>query len=135
MTMDDDRKLLLDRLVPSDVAPPEPTALTAEQRRVIATTFRSLLEGLYAHLPQKRSNYGFDPSQRLRLLGRRAADPTMSDVEFHREMAQIVTDLRDAHTRYLAPRSDADDAMFLPLLVERFVDEGRDPGYVASKVV
>jgi len=134
--MDDHRKLLNSRLAGPDAAV-DATAtpsLTPERRRSIVTTFRRLLEGLYTHLPQKRSSYGFDPSQRLRLLGERAADPDMTDAVFHREMAQIITDLRDAHTRYLGPRSHADQAMFLPLLVERYVEGDGTTGYIASKV-
>ena len=95
---------------------------------------RALLEGLYTHLPQKRATYGLDPSQRLRLLGERAADRGMTDAVFHRELAQIITDLRDAHTRYLGPGHQAGYAMFLPLFVERYRrDDGTD-AYVASKV-
>jgi hypothetical protein len=106
--------------------------LPPERRRVILDAFRGLIEGMYVHLPQKRASYGFDPSQRLRLLGERAAE--LRDDVFHRELAQIVTDLCDAHTRYLGPRAHGDQAMFLPILVERYTDEGGTVHFVASKV-
>jgi C-terminal processing protease CtpA/Prc len=135
--MDDHQQLLLARLAAAEAvataAPTEPLGLA--ERRTIVSTFRTLLEGLYTHLPQKRASYGFDPSQRLRLLGERAADPDLTDRIFHREMAQIITDLRDAHTRYLGPREHADHAVFLPMLVERYVEPDGTSGYVASKVV
>ena len=135
--MDGHQQLLLERLAEAEAAvtdvPTQP--LDVAQRRTIVATFRKLLDGLYTHLPQKRASYGFDPSQRLRLLGERSADPDLTDTIFHREMAQIITDLRDAHTRYLGPREHADHAMFLPLLVERYVEPDGATGYVASKVV
>lgn len=115
-------------------AEPAPVALSAAERRSIVDTLRSLLEGLYVHLAQKRASYAFDPLQRLRLLGERVADDAISDGVFHREMAQIFTDLRDAHTRYLGPRRHADHARFLPIMVERFVDPDDTSGYLASKV-
>ncbi len=139
--MDDHRRLLLTRLAPvaeSDgggvgVQPFAPLPLGVDQRRTIIGVFRSLLEGLYTHLPQKRATYGLDPAQRLRLLGERAGDPDMTDAVFHREIAEIITDLRDAHTRYLGPRHQAGYAMFLPLLVERYTTPDRTHAYVVSK--
>lgn len=134
--MDDHHRLLLARLSgdadTEQLTAPQPLGL--EQRHTIVEVFRSLLEGLYTHLPQKRATYGRDPSQRLRLLGERAGDPDMTDAVFHRELAQIITDLRDAHTRYLGPRHQAGYAMFLPLLVERYTKPDRTDAYVVSKV-
>ena len=42
--------------------------LTGDERRTIVTIFSTILEGAYAHLPQKRATYGHDPVQRLRAL-------------------------------------------------------------------
>ena len=105
--------------------------LTLAERRSVVSTFSTLLEGLYAHLPQKRATYGHDPVQRLRALYQRLDG--MDDAEFHRSMAAIVTELRDAHTRYLGPRTVHGVVATLPFLVERYMDE-RVEHYIASKV-
>ncbi|HEX4982446.1 MAG TPA: hypothetical protein VFV63_12130, partial [Ilumatobacteraceae bacterium] len=81
-------------------APPiEP--LTREERDAIITMFTDLLDGLYVHLPLKRAMYGIDPVQQLRRLHERAR--LMSDDAFHREIGTILSNLRDAHTAYIAP--------------------------------
>ena len=49
--------------------------------------------------PAKRAAYATDPVQALTLLRRRAAD--LSDTEFNRAVSEIITGLRDAHTRYI----------------------------------
>ena len=107
------------------------TPLTLAERGTVVSTFSNLLEGLYAHLPQKRATYGHDPVQRLRALSQRLSG--MDDAEFHRSMAEIVTELRDAHTRYLSPRTVHGEVAALPLLVERYVDD-QGEHYMASKV-
>lgn len=108
-----------------------PTPLTLRQRRTIITTLSTLLEGLYAHLPQKRATYGQDPVQRLRALYQRQEG--MGEGEFHRTLAEIVTELRDAHTRYLGPQTIQGRVALLPFLVERYVEHGTDH-YIVSKI-
>ena len=68
-------------------------------------------------MPQKRASYGQDPIQRLRALNQRLDE--MQDTEFHRNMAEIITQLRDAHTRYLGPQAIGGKVAVLPFLVER----------------
>jgi C-terminal processing protease CtpA/Prc len=97
----------------------------------VVGTFITLIGGLYAHLPRKRATYGHDPVQRLRSLYQRL--DSIEDDEFHRAMAEIVTDLRDAHTRYIGPASVHGQVAFLPLLVERYTEDSRDH-YVVSKI-
>lgn len=108
-----------------------PERLTHDERSAIVATFIAIIEGLYAHLPQKRATYGHDPVQRLRLLQQRLK--TIAEDEFHQSMAEIVTDLRDAHTRYIGPAHVEGDVAFLPVLVERYTDQSGDH-YVVSKV-
>lgn len=105
--------------------------LTVEEQRAVVETFITLIEGLYAHLPGKRARYGHDPVQRLRSLQQRL--DAIDDEEFHHSMAEIVTDLRDAHTRYIGPRQMQKQVAFLPILVERYTEEGREH-YVVSKI-
>lgn len=105
--------------------------LSTHQRREVVRTFITLIAGLYAHLPRKRATYGHDPVQRLRSLYQRL--DSIEDDEFHRSMAEIVTDLRDAHTRYIGPASVHGQVAFLPMLVERYTEDSRDH-YVVSKI-
>ncbi|MBA3338692.1 MAG: hypothetical protein H0T54_02900 [Geodermatophilaceae bacterium] len=102
-----------------------------EVRGQVIETFRGLIEGLYTHLPLKRSMYGADPVQRLRLLEQRAE--RLGDLGFHHELASIVTGLRDAHTRYVGPATLAGRAAMLPFLVESYGPTGK-ARYIVSKV-
>lgn len=106
-------------------------ALDTAERMEVIDAFATLVEGLYTHLPLKRAMYGIDPLQRLRLLGRRAA--SLDDFAFHKELAAIMTGLRDAHTRYVGPARLEGAAAMLPFLVESY---GAPPkcGYLVSKV-
>ena len=54
--------------------------------------------------------------QRLRILRTQASE--LTDDGFHAELADIVTRLRDAHTRYAGPSSLAGKVAALPFLVE-----------------
>jgi C-terminal processing protease CtpA/Prc len=88
-----------------------------------------MLETMYVHLPQKRAMYAIDPVQRLRLLEYRLeqADPKRLPraAEFHAEMTDIFTSLRDLHTNYLLPEPFANRVAFLPFLIEEYRDRGR----------
>jgi Peptidase family S41 len=101
------------------------------QRAAVASTFIGLVEGLYAHLPLKRSMYAIDPVQRLRLLLQRAE--RIDPVDFHYEMAEIVTGLRDAHTRYVGPTEFEGAVAILPFLIEAYGPTSA-PHYVVSKM-
>ncbi len=106
--------------------------LTPVERYQVIDTIIMLLDGLYAHLPQKRAMYGHDPVQRLRVVQQRVDNIDESD--FHRTIAEILTDLRDAHTRYLGPRASAGKIAVLPLLVETYDDANGDPHFIATKI-
>ena len=112
-------------------APPR-DALTPIERTNIITMFVDLLDGLYVHLPLKRAMYGIDPVQQLRRLHERAR--LMTDDAFHREIGGILTNLRDAHTAYIAPSPLAGTTARLPFLVEQFGTES-DPHFIVSKVI
>ena len=113
--------------------------LTQSQQLDIVQIFEGVLEGVYAHLPQKRAMYGQDPVQRLRLLEQRVrhttADKPLALSEFHRSMAEILTDLRDAHTRYVVGLNAGHLLVdMLPLMVEHFTEADQSRGYLVSKV-
>lgn len=105
---------------------------------------RLLLEGLYVHLELKRAMYATDPVQRLRLLERRldtehAAGPggatsTVSDLQFHAELAAIFRGLRDLHTVYQLPDPYRGNVATLGFLVESYTDARGRRRYVASKI-
>lgn len=119
------------RIGPAPRAAAEAEPLSGEERRAVVDTFITLLEGAYAHLPRKRATYGHDPVQRLRTLRQRIA--AIDEREFHRSMAEIVTDLRDAHTRYIGPRNVYGKVAFLPFLVEA-CEENTGTAYFVSKI-
>jgi C-terminal processing protease CtpA/Prc len=111
---------------------PKHDPLTPLERTSIINMFTDLLDGLYVHLPLKRAMYGIDPVQQLRRLHERAR--LMSDDAFHREIGGILTNLRDAHTVYIAPSPLAGTAARLPFLVEQFGSEDK-PRFIVSKVI
>src|SRR5690606_37153901 len=58
----------------------------------------------------------------------------MSDLDFHREMIDILDSLRDLHTCYRLPRPFRGKVAWLPFLIEE-CDDGGVTRFVVSKVV
>src|SRR5688572_29301051 len=108
-----------------------PGALTAAERLRLIDGIERVLEGVYTHLPLKRARYGFDPVQRLRILRSQIAE--LSDDAFHLELADTITRLRDAHTRYTGPAALESKVAALPFLVE-MIGSVSAPTYVVTKV-
>ena len=108
-----------------------PGSLTPAERRRLIDGIESVLEGVYTHLPLKRARYGFDPIQRLRIL--RSQIDELTDDGFHIELADIVTRMRDAHTRYTGPTSLSDKVAALPFLVD-MIGSAEAPTYVVTRV-
>lgn len=112
--------------------------LTPDERRVIVRQALILIEQNYAHLPLKRAMHAVDPVQRLKLLlqvlesGPEPAQP--SEIEFHREMTDIFTSVRDLHTNYLLPAPFNRMAAFLPFMIESYFDDDRKRRYLVSHV-
>ena len=94
------------------------TPLASSDRYELVEQASLLLEGLYVHLPLKRSMHAIDPVQRLRLLERRL--DTLSDLAFHAELTGVFTSLRDLHTVYQLPDPYRGHVATLGFLVERF---------------
>ena len=107
-------------------------ALTQPQRGSIVEQAEIMLESLYVHLPLKRSMHATDPVQRLKLL--RLHLSSLSERQFHDEMIDIFTDLRDLHTNYILPAPYASKTAFLPFLLEEFA-EGSTRKYLVSKML
>ena len=108
-----------------------PGSLTPAERRRLIDGIESVLEGVFTHLPLKRARYGFDPIQRLRIL--RSQLDELTDDGFHAELADIVTRLRDAHTRYVGPAQLAGRVAVLPFLVE-MAGTPSNPLYIVTHV-
>ena len=108
-----------------------PSSLTKAERLKLIDGVERVIEGVFAHLPLKRARYGVDPVQRLRIL--RTQVDQLSSYEFHIEVADVVTRLRDAHTRYAGPTSLSTKVAALPFLVEVF-GPPEAPTYVVTRV-
>lgn len=108
-----------------------PGSLSNAERLRILKGFEDVIAGVYTHLPLKRARYGFDPVQRIRILRTQAAQ--FDDDTFHSELAAIITEMRDAHTRYIGPASLASKVAALPFLVE-MIGATASPTYVVTKV-
>ena len=105
--------------------------LTPAQRATVVRQATAMIDGLYVHLPLKRAMHATEPVQRLRLLAQRL--PALSERQFHDELIDIFTDLRDLHTNYVLPAPFADKTAVLPFLVEEYVDKGK-VRYLVTKV-
>ena len=112
-------------------APAGMAALTWGQRLDIIDAWVQVLDGVYAHLPLKRALYGFDPIRAIEYL--RQQVPTLTDLQFHRELTNLINRLRDAHTQYSGPQSIAGAVATLPFLVEAW-GPPEDCRFVVSKV-
>jgi Peptidase family S41 len=100
------------------------------QRRTTVRQISAMLDGVYAHLPQKRAMYAFDPIARLRVLDREL--PGLTDAQFQAELQRILIGLRDLHTLYTLPRPYRNLAS-IGILIERCF-EGETPRWIVSKV-
>lgn len=116
--------------------------LSLADRRVLVEQALILLEQLYVHLPLKRSMHAIDPVQRLRLLQFQLVEEEFHnngtrspEIEFHKQMIDIFTSLRDLHTSYVLPFPFNGKVGFLPFLIEEYYDDKDIPHYMVSKVV
>jgi cytosine/adenosine deaminase-related metal-dependent hydrolase/C-terminal processing protease CtpA/Prc len=103
--------------------------VTLEDRRHIVQQAIVLLDQVYVHLPLKRAMHAVDPLQQLRLMQHRltelSEDQLGPDIEFHAEVAEIFTALRDLHTHYVLPEPFQSHEAYLPFLVEECAADGR----------
>jgi hypothetical protein len=93
-----------------------------------------LFDELYAHLPLKKSMYGVDPVQRLKLLIVRLPS-IVREAEFHEEMIDIFNSVRDLHTNYLLPEPFRGSTAYLPFMVEEYFDAAGVPHYPVTHVM
>lgn len=107
-------------------------SLTPEERDQIIDQALLVISEAYVHLPLKQSMHAVSPVQRLKLLKRRKEK--LSDINFHREIMDIFTNLRDLHTRYVLPDPFQQMVVFLPFFIEMYYD-GDKRKYVISKIL
>jgi hypothetical protein len=108
-----------------------PGSLTSGERLRLIDGIETVMAGVFAHLPLKRARYGADPIQRLQIL--RSQVDELTDDAFHLELADIVTRLRDAHTRYTGPATLEGKVAVLPFIIE-MAGSVTAPSYVVTKV-
>lgn len=112
--------------------------LTTDERILIVRQALILIESNYVHLPLKRAMHAIDPVQRLKLLLQELeSNPgayASSDLDFHHELTDIFTSIRDLHTNYLLPAPYSGMSAFLPFIVEDCF-ENNTCRYIVSHIV
>jgi hypothetical protein len=113
--------------------------LLLSERRLIVDQALVLLEQNYVHLPLKKAIHAVDPVQRLKLLKFRLSEMTsetmMDELQFHDEMLEIFTSVRDYHTRYTLPSPYNNSTAFLPFLVEEYFNQEDERRFIVTHVV
>jgi hypothetical protein len=111
--------------------------LSLADRQLLVEQALLLLEQTYVHLPLKEAMHGINPIQRLKLLQYRLAQMSEkqmpSEIQFHNEMTDIFTSLRDLHTNYLLPAPFNGKTAFLPFRVEEYFENGQRK-YIVSRL-
>lgn len=111
--------------------------LSLADRQLLVEQAIVLMERVYVHLPLKKAMHAVDPIQSLRLLQAQLADLTEaqmpSEMQFHNEMTDIFTSVRDLHTNYILPAPFNQATAILPFQIEEFF-ENQQPKYLVSRV-
>ena len=101
--------------------------LTRDNKKAIVEMAIMLLEQSYVHLPLKVAMHAVNPIRRLRILQNRleqsGPDTINQEFDFHEEMLDIFTSLRDLHTNYLLPEPFSYCFAILPFLVESCIKD------------
>ena len=96
--------------------------LTLDDQKAIVEMAMILLEEAYVHLPLKVAMHAVNPVRRLKVLQNRLEesrpDTIDQELDFHKEMLDIFTSLRDLHTNYILPDPFSNRFAILPFLVE-----------------
>jgi hypothetical protein len=112
--------------------------LTLEDRKNIVEQAILLMEQLYVHLPLKSAIHGVDPVRQLKIVRRRldelTQDKLIPEINFHKEMLDIFTSLRDGHTNYMLPKPFSYYYAVLPFLVESYVDKDDNTHFLVTQI-
>ena len=112
--------------------------LTLDDRKMIVEQATILLEQTYVHLPLKIAMYAVDPIGKLRIL-RRHLDETSTkklgtEIDFHKEMLEIFTSVRDLHTNYLLPEPFSNYYAILPFLIGSYDRDSQNRIFLVTHV-
>lgn len=98
--------------------------LSLAERRLIVGQALLMLEQNYVHLPLKAAMHGINPLQRLRvMLARMSTQDMVPERDFHAELLEIFSSLRDLHTNYLVPNPYGGVTAYLPFLIEESFEQ------------
>ncbi len=113
-------------------------SLSLSQRKLLVEQALILIKDNFVHLPLKESMHAVDPVQKLRLIQHRldhSNSSTMgSEFQFHRDMIEVFTSVRDLHTNYLLPAPFSDKIAFLPFDIEEY-SKGGNAHYIATHIM
>ena len=105
--------------------------LTLGDQKAIVEVAMIVLEEAYVHLPLKIAMHAVNPVRRLRILQNcleESRPDTMNpELDFHKEMLDIFTSLRDLHTNYILAEPFSNRFAILPFLVESCVKYTQQP--------
>src|SRR5262249_7187696 len=109
------------------------SAMTLEDRELVARQLVTVLQDYYVHLPLKRSSLGIDPVQEAHLLVDEVRFIT-SEADLFRRVFNILRRRRERHPALRLPSPWRDMVVYLRFAVESFFDQaGRH--LVVSKVM
>lgn len=115
--------------------------LSFNDKKRILEQAKILLQEVYVHQILKQSMYAVNPIHRIDMMirnlrneQRRNPDGVTDDHEFHNELLDIFSSLRDLHTKYILPRPFRNRFAFLPLLIEEYYPTQEDtaPKYIIT---
>ena len=101
-----------------------------------------ILEEAYVHKVLKKSMYAINPVDRIDLMIRDIKykvsnnEDYEDDRNFHKELLDIFSSLRDLHTRYILPYPYKNRFAFLPFLIEEYyiTPEDAKPRYIITTI-
>jgi C-terminal processing protease CtpA/Prc len=105
--------------------------LTLDDQKAIVEMATIVLEEAYVHLPLKIAMHAVNPLRKLRILQNHleesGPDAMNQELDFHKEMLDIFTSLRDLHTNYVLAEPFSNRFAILPFLVESYVKDSQQP--------
>lgn len=116
--------------------------LSVDDKLCILRQAKVILEEVYVHKILKRSMYAINPVDRINLMIRDIKynlsnnEDYDDDHNFHKELLDIFSSLRDLHTRYILPFPYKNRFAFLPFLIEEYyaTQEDTEPEYIITTV-
>ncbi|MEM7380287.1 MAG: S41 family peptidase [Bacteroidota bacterium] len=113
--------------------------LSVSDKLLILEQAKAILEEAYVHRVLKKSMYAIHPIDRISLMIRDIRYRISTDEEdknFHKDLLDIFSSLRDLHTRYILPHPFKNRFAFLPFLVEKYyaTREDEDAVYIITTV-